>query len=500
LAHALDFVDPALAYSGESWSLLDTTCARLMNNPDKPPPEGFRLVPEVAAAYPRVSNGAKTYTFMIRSGFRFSDGTPVRASAFAHAINRLLAPGIESVGTQFVENIIGARAVRAGKSATAAGVVADRNRLVVRFTRPVPDFPAQTTMPFFCAVPPKLPSDPEGVGAFPGSGPYYISTYVRGKRVVLERNRFYRGARPHHVERFDVDLTAGTPHEVLQRIERGQADWGSVDPPFYFDPAQGLAGKYGVNRSQFHVTPGLIFRGYALNVSRPLFRNNLALRRAVNFAVDRPALIRLGGLGSALSGRPTDQYLPATMPGFQDAHIYPLAGPDLPKARALARGHTRGGRAVLGTFNVPPQLAAAQVVKRNLEKIGLEVRVKGLPPQAFFREAAAPDAPFDIALIMWAADYVDPYDFENVLLDSRFMGSTNISHFDSPTYDALLRRAALLQGDARYRAYGRIDVRLARDAVPMVAVANGNWPTLISKRVGCVVFRPVLDLAAACLK
>ena len=59
----LDYVDPALAYSVEARALLDTTCARLMTYPDKPPPEGFRLVPEVAAAYPRASHDRKTWTF-----------------------------------------------------------------------------------------------------------------------------------------------------------------------------------------------------------------------------------------------------------------------------------------------------------------------------------------------------------------------------------------------------------------------------------------------------
>ena len=93
---SLDYVDPALAYPFTSWSLIDTTCARLMTYPDKPPPEGYRVVPEVAAAYPSVSRDGRTWTFTLRSGFRFSDGTPVRASAFARAIARTLAPGVDS--------------------------------------------------------------------------------------------------------------------------------------------------------------------------------------------------------------------------------------------------------------------------------------------------------------------------------------------------------------------------------------------------------------------
>jgi peptide/nickel transport system substrate-binding protein len=493
-----DYVDPALSYTAAGWALLDPTCARLMNYPDKPPPAGLRIVPEVAAGYPRISSDAKTYTFTLREGFRFSDGTPVQADAFARAINRTLAPGVKSPGTQYTGAIVGAGAVQAGKSTAATGVVARGNRLVIRFTRPVPDFPAQTTMPFFCAVPPTLPSDPEGVGAFPGAGPYYISEYVRGQRVVLERNRFYTGTRPHHIDRFVVDLRARTPEAILDRIERGGADWGLAPQPFYFDPARGLARKYGVNRSRFFVRPGLSLRGYLLNTARPLFRNNVKLRRAVNFALDRPAIVRRGGKAASISGHPTDQYMPPGMPGFNDAHIYPLTGPDLRKARALARGQTRSGKAVLYTIDVPPELVPAQIVKRNLRSIGLDVEVKALPPQAYFSRLAG--LPFDLAFISWFADYVDPYQFANVLFDGRFIGVTNFTRFNLRGYNQLMRRVARLQGAARYRAYGRLDVQLARDAAPMAAVAFDNEATLVSKRVGCIVLRPSLDLTAACLE
>ena len=113
--------------------------------------------------------------------------------------------------------------------------------------------------------------------------------------------------RPHHVDRYVVDLQAKTPQEVFGRIDQVQADTIFVNPAFfYFDPAQGLIRKYGVNKSQFFVEPGLVLRGYYLNISRPLFHDNLALRRAVNFAVDRPAIVSRGGLTSPLAGRPTD--------------------------------------------------------------------------------------------------------------------------------------------------------------------------------------------------
>ena len=191
-AAGLDHVDPALSFTQPGWTLLDATCARLMTYPDKPPPAGFRLQPEVAAGY-RVSNDLKTYTFTLRKGFRFSNGAPVRASAFAHAIKRLLQPFILSPGAQHVQDIVGAKDVLEGQSSAPRGVVAKGYTLVVRFKKAAPDFPARTAMSFFCAVPPELPPSGEGVGAFPSAGPYFVQEYRPGERVVIRRNSHYGG-------------------------------------------------------------------------------------------------------------------------------------------------------------------------------------------------------------------------------------------------------------------------------------------------------------------
>jgi peptide/nickel transport system substrate-binding protein len=484
----VDSLDPALGYSEASFYLLDTTCALLLRQS----PEGLR--PEVAAELPRSTPNHRQYTFTLRSNVRFSDGSPVRASAFARGINRALAPGVKSPWAAYARDIVGAGKVLAGKASTASGIVARGNTLIVRFRRPVPEFPAWAAS-FPCAVPPTLPADPEGIAVFPAAGPYYIADYRPGDHVVIRRNRFYRGERPHHVDGFDVDLGAGSHEEVLDRIERGDVDWGWVLTPAYFDPARRLAAKYGVNRSQFFVGPGYTLRGYVLNTSRPLFKNNLKLRQAVNFAIDRSAFRRAAG--ARLATRLTDQYLPPIVPGFKDVRIYPLDGPDLRRARALARGHTRGGKAVLYTVDSAPMLSFAQSLKQDLAKIGLDVQIKGIPLPAYFGRLGARGA-YDIGFMPWVPDYLDPYAVLNVLFDGRFIGSTNWARFNSPEYNSLLRRAALLQGAARYRTYGTLDVRLARDAAPMIPVDVLNQATLVSKRVGCVT--SPFDLAAVCLK
>jgi peptide/nickel transport system substrate-binding protein len=497
---AFDYVDPALAYSRESWALLDTVCARLMRYRDTAPPEGYRLVPEVAAAFPKVSRDGRTTTFRLRSGFRFSDGSPVRADAFRQAIHRTMAPGVESPAYLYTQAIVGAQGVHAGKAARAAGVTARGNTLIVRFTREVRDFAAWTTMPFFCAVPPTLPPSAEGVRSFPGAGPYTIDEYRANQRIVLRRNPYYGGHRAHHVEGFHVDLSAGSPEEVLDRIEAGKADWGYAPAHTHVEPGRHLIGKYGFNESQYFIKPGLTVAMFVLNSSGPLFKNNRRLRRAVNLAVERNWF-----KASAAANSLTDHYLPSPVQGFRDRRVYSF-GRDLARAKELAADSLRGRKAIFYVPACSGAIACGQFVASKIEELGLEVELRPFPEwtttSAYFGRLGDPDEPWDLALIHWSPDFVDPFAYINRLLDGRAAGGTDLARFDEPFYRDLMRKASRLQGAARDRAYADLDLRLTRDAAPVVPLYVASEATLVSKRVPkeCMLLRPGLVLTTVCLK
>src|SRR5262249_48851500 len=155
--------------------------------------QDYGLVPEAAAGYPAVSRDGKTYTFTIRDGFRFSNGAPVTAANYARAITRVVDPAMGSPAARYMQEV--------------AGVSATGDRLVIRLTKRVPDFPARMTMPNFCPVPTNLPIAPEGVDApVPGSGAYFVAEFVRGKQVLLKRNPFYRGSRAHHLDELVIQV------------------------------------------------------------------------------------------------------------------------------------------------------------------------------------------------------------------------------------------------------------------------------------------------------
>jgi ABC-type oligopeptide transport system substrate-binding subunit len=497
---AFDHVDPALAYSRESWILLDTVCARLMRYRDRPPPAGYQLVPEAAAAAPTVSSDLRTWTFKLRRGLRFSDDQPVRANAFAQAIHRTMSPDVDSPAYLYTQAIAGAAEVKAGRSPRASGVSARGLTLTIRLSRPVGDFAAWTTMPFFCAVPPTLPPSREGVRTFPGAGPYTITDYRPGQRIRLRRNPHYHGDRAHHVEGYDVDLTAASPEEVLDHIEAGQADWGYVDPNSAFGPGRKLIPKYGLNTSRFFVDPGLTVAMFAFNSSRPLFRDNRNLRRAVNLVITRSQFI-----ADQAVAKVTDQLLPPDLAAFTDRSIYPDDG-DLSRARALAAGNLRDRKVNFYVPDCPGALACAQFVKGQMEQLGLAVEIRPFSEwataSAYLGRLGAADEPWDLAMVRWTPDYVDPFAYVNRLLDDREAGGTDLAGFDDPGYHDLMRRAAGLDGAARERAYADLDLRLARDAAPLVPLYVLRETTLVSARVprACVLRRPSLVLTTVCLR
>ena len=503
IGSGIDSLDPALAYTAPAWALLDTTCLRLMSYPDRAAPKSFRLVPEAASGPPTVSRDGRTYTFTVRRGFRFSDGKPVRANAFARAINRVLSPRQDSPWRAQLGDIVGARDVAAGRAGSAGGVTARGDTLTIRFVRPPVAVDVRTAMPYMCAVPPTLPVDPEGRAVIPAAGPYHVVEYRADERVVIHRNRYYGGSRPHHVDGFQVDLRAASPRDMVLAIDRSEADWGHQVAGSFYDPSitPPLWWKHGLNRERFFTQPGFTVRLLVFNASRPLFRDNPELRRAVNLAIDR----------SALSGGPvavrTDQYLPQAMPGFRDYDVYPLQGSDLGRARELARGNTRSGKAVMYTTDFPPPIATAMTVRAQLAEIGLDVEVRAIPEHiasaAYAGQLARQGEPWDIALVLWAPPIPDPWAFLNALLDTEFIGGSNLGGFSSSAIDASLYDAARMpQSLTRQRAYGQLDTRLARVDAPFAAIDVLNEVTLVSKRVDarCIVLRPALDLTAVCLK
>jgi YVTN family beta-propeller protein len=506
-AFDVPIMDPAL---GGDPQLLYATCAQLLNYPDKAGLAGSQLTPEVAQSLPARSPDGRTYTFKIRPGFRFSPplNEPVTAQTFKATIERTLNPGTHSYYAHFLADIVGAGAYMSGKASDIAGVIANGDTLTVRLLAPAPDFLARISQPAAsCAVPSDTPVNRKGQNMIPSAGPYYVSSYTPHQGVVLMRNPNYHGRRPHHFARIELDVRI-SPKRAISEIEAGLADYTTVGVGWSASAARAahasrLAARYGAGSAaaargaqQYFANLADQLDYFVLNTHRPLF-SDVRMRQAVNYAINRRALAQRGDRFSPLPAQPahpTDHYLPPGMPGFRDAHVYPMT-PDVVRARRLARGGNR--TAVLYTCDSSPCPEQAQIVKTDLAAIGLQVQIKKIPYATYFTTLGKPGHPFDLAWDGWLPDYIDPAAMLNSLLADSSFGPT----FDDPAYRRRLAAAARLSGPERYLTYGRLDLTLARDAAPLAAFDNLYDNDFFSARIGCQTYGiHGMDLAALCIR
>ena len=480
-----EYLDPALAYDSIGWATIYAVNMQLLNYPDKPAAAGGnQLVPEAATAFPIVSKDGKTYTFTVKSGLKFSDGSPITAAAFQRAIFRVCHPDQGSPAVAFANNFGNCTEFNEKKASSLTGITAKGQKLTVKLDQADPTFISQLSMPFFAAVKPNMAIDPKGANVYPSGGPYKIVSRDPGRGLVLERNSFYKGNRPANPDRIVITTNTDSNQSLLQ-VKNGEVnhDLGGV-PSVQNGP---LSEEFGVNKSRYFVNP-LVGTGYiAMNTAVQPF-SNVKARQAANWAVDRPALLRTRG---KFGGKRTDQILPPALPGFKQADLYPLKGANPTKAKSIFGG---GGDIDFLHTTSAAAVNYAQIAKYNLEQAGFKVTLKPQPFGVAIKTMGTKGTDIDMFVIGWIADYFDPFDFINVLMDGNNIqdaNNNNYSYFNDPKYNAAMKSAAKLTGDARFKAYGALDVDISKNAAPWVSVFNFTSRDFISAKTENYIYQPV---------
>ena len=495
--------DPAVANAIEDAPIVSATCLMLQRYPSVPGLAGLQLVPDAAAAAPTVSDGGRSYTFLIRPGLRFSPPSNelVTAETFKRTIERSLSPAksmrqsdFGTAGQQELPDLVGGAAYIAGKAPHIAGISVRGDRLTLRVTQPAPDLPKRLATFPFCAVPSNMPLKLEN--RFPSAGPYYIKAATPGRSLVLLRNPNYHGDRLRRPQRIEVII--GPPHPI-EAVEASQIDYAIAGVPA--GRSAGLERLYGPGSpaarrgaQQYFVVPRSQVDMIRLNTSRPLF-TNARMRRAANYAVDRRALAANGGSFYA-HATVAQMYLPPGEPGFRDEHIYPLT-PDVATARRLAGPgrHT----AVLYCWQGGGSPRAAQIIASNLAAIGIHVQVQCFPGSQFWVHMLKKGAPWDLAIDGYYGDPSNPGDY----LDEFARGAAyNAEHLHDPRVSSLLVSAARTSGLARALTYARADDALVRNAAPDIAFANESTHDFFSARIGCQLEAAGggIELGALCIR
>jgi YVTN family beta-propeller protein len=497
-----DTIDPAFQ---ETQTLAFTRLAydTLVTFEQAPGAAGLRLVPDLAIAIPTPTRAGTTYAFRLRPGIRYSDGRPLRAQDFRRAIERLFRVG--SPGATYYSGIVGADACARRPPACdlSSGIETDdaAGTALFHLRTADPDFLFKlTVIGFSVPVPAGTPNRPLRSTPLPGTGPYAI-VRARERDVRFERNRFFRewshAAQPDgNPDAIEWHIVSSL-NDAVDAVERGAADWmlGLIPP----DRLRRLQ----LSRpAQLHTAPQFVVEFAPLDAHRPPF-DDVRVRRALNYAVDRQKIVRM--YGGAAVATPLCQPLPPGFPGYRRYCPYTVdpradgrwIGPDLVAARRLvAASGTSGSRIdVWGTTDstaVPRELPA--YVAGVLRSLGYRVRLHRVasPALSTIRERIQLSVDGD-----WAPDYPAPSSYLPGFFGCR--GGFSNGYVCDPALVRLMRHATALQlRDPRRAAalWSRIDHEIA-DGAYWLPTVSLRAPEIVSRRVRNYEHNPLWGFIAS---
>ena len=402
-----------------------------------------------------VSADGKVYTFHLRPGVSFSDGTPLHASQVLHSFERVLDPHGTGARGWPLYPIRGARAYAADSARTISGItVVDDSTVRITLDTALAIFPKLLAMPVASIVPDSVGRD---FGEHPvGTGPWRLVRWKHDDYLLFARNTHYWGSAP----KLDSLLTRiiPEPSTAVAEFEAGNVDL------LYVPESETEQWEQTDERKALLVSaPALRLWYVAINCTRGPLRD-ARVRRALNYAVDVPTILQhlVGGRGRLAAG-----VIPPSLDGA-DTSRAPY-GYDPAKAKQLlaAAGYSGGFAVELWVGNDPTFMRVAQSIQAYLAAVGVRATLVQRD-NASAREAAR-NGQTDLIIKDWYADYPDAENFLYPLLHgvNRGVGG-NVSFYENPAYDRLVTRARRTQDDAARAALYREADSLEFSDAPMI--------------------------------
>lgn len=492
---APDSLDPALSYTYNGWQPLWLVYTPLLTYRHAEGAAGTRLIPGLARALPAISDGGRRYRLRLRAGVRYSDGRPVRAGDFAHAIERVLH--LQSPGSAFYLPIAGASRYAAGHAKAISGIAADdaTGTITITLTHPDGTFEDALALPFAAPVPSDTPM--RNLSAHPpvGAGPYRFASVRPRAGWVLERTPGFSlpgvpAARNRRVEaRFSQSL-----ERQAQDVLSGRLD-SMLDPP----PADLVRRAQATGR--LRTGPGNRVVELFLDTRDAPF-DDPALRRAAALAVDPAALARLYGPLM----RTSCNALPPAAPGYRPLRPCPQRGPDPAANRARARRILRaaGGSPPITVWSPAeaPDAAAGDYVADALQRVGFRTRTRHVPLAVYVQTVGARSTHAQIGVIGLAQDIPHPASLLRYFSGRELTptNNLNLSRVDDPSLTRRIEHLRTVTPLSRaLSGWAAVD-RTVVDRVYAIPYGASSATLLTSTHVGCGKLHPVFgpDLSSFC--
>ncbi|MEV5507670.1 ABC transporter substrate-binding protein [Streptomyces orinoci] len=477
-----------------------------------PGAEGGRLVPDLATDLGTPANGARTWTFHLKEGVKYEDGTPVTAQDIKYNVERSFSPDLPGGADYAARYLAGAEGYQGpaqGKHLDSIKTP-DDHTIVFELRKPFAEFPNATVMPTFAPVPKSQDKGPRYDNRPFSSGPYRIESYARGKKLVLVRNEHW-DAKTDQVRKAYPDklvvLMGLKPNEIDDRMIAAQGADASAVPWYALRP-----------ESAAKVLPKAEVRGRMLSEStnctdmvqmhtgRAPF-DQVKVRQAVQYALDRDTILTASG-GPAFNDLST-AYMPATLFGGKQPDTLKIpAGGDVAKAKELLKEAGKpDGFSTRMTVSVGDK-GRAEAIQESLAKAGIKVTIETVDPSAFYATIGDTKNRTDMVYTGWCPDYPSGSTFLPFVFDGRYIKEKGNSGNHSLFRDqAVMKRmdeiAAMTDAKQANAAWQELDGQILAKA-PAVPVLVRRWPLVLGTNIagayGQTSFGGQLDYASVGLK
>jgi DNA-binding SARP family transcriptional activator/ABC-type transport system substrate-binding protein len=487
--HRFRSIDPQVDYETTPAGFLGLVNDTLVAFDHTTGAEGFQLVPDLALRLPETRNTGTTYVFEMRPGVRYSTGRVVHASDFVRSMIRLFR--VRSPGSGFFSAVVGAdECLRDPHDCRLPrGVTADdtSGTLTFHLTRPDPDFLFKLALGFVVPIPPGTPMREVFAKPIVGTGPYIFAT-VGGNEFTFVRNRRFRewshAAQPDGNPNRIVWRFGLTPDQELHAVVTGRGDWTGDFPSDIAFAVRNYAANLHSN-----IFPTAYFA--QLNNHQPPF-NDLRVRQALNFAIDRRRVVRVSG-GPILNA-PLCQIIPPGLPGHVNYCPYTRTpgtsgrwtAPDLRRANELVSASgTRGEKITVWSISdsgspepTAPYLASV------LRRLGYRAEVRVVTTAQYSAMSPKAIAAMQLHLVTFGPDYPSASEIYSLFLACQ--GPLTDGTFCDHQLDRRAREAEAVRVTAPRRSaflWARLDRTL---------VDRGIWVPLTTQ--------PILDFVSSRLR
>ena len=479
IGNEISTIDPARTEVAPDFRVVNDLFAGLLDFD-----QSNRPIPGMATNWD-VSLDGKTYTFHLRPGLKFSDGTPITAQDFVYSWQRLVDPKTAAAYGFLLEDVVNANAIMQGKlPATSLGVNAPNDLTVmVTLVHPLNQFLTYLTAPAVDVVPQKVIekygqewTNPEHIVT---SGAYVLQDHVMNGYILAHKNPYFYAA--NNVAIQNVKYLPLTDTNVsLDTYRSGALDttWQNVP----IDKFAQIKTEFG---TQLHVVPWEKTIFFNFNLRLPKYANNKDLRQALVMALDRNVLT-----GTVLKSGQKPLYsivTPSIENGKYADTAYPWAS--LSEGRLVQMAQTLYKKA--GYSDANPLEVTLKYRNNDLDKktalamaamwqstLGVKVKLENQEYKALLQALHKGD--FDIAEGNWGADYNSVTTYTPLY---KCNNGNNHSFYCNSDYDKLLATAETLVNPTAQMSVYKAAIKLANDDYPTIPVYEPTHQRLVNPRV-----------------